>query len=319
MTKTSKVLFCGTHIELALPALHALFHSSYTIAAVVTAPDKRKGRGQKTTLSPIKQFALDHHIPVLQPTTLKSDEAYSDWLAFDIDFMVVAGYGMILPSRYLELPRISCLNIHPSLLPKWRGASPVQAAILNGDHETGVSIIELNDRMDAGDIVNQVTHKLTGQETSPDLMSYLAKLGAKTLIDSMDMLRDHQSSLIKQDDTLATYCPKLSKSDANIDFNQSAIDIDARVRALQPWPSTSICCEDGLTIKVISCKYQKMDHSHQAGLLIDIDQQHGALIACSTDAIWIQNIQLPNKKPTTAYQVSLGHPHRFKKMKAIFK
>ncbi|MBF13841.1 MAG: methionyl-tRNA formyltransferase [Legionellales bacterium] len=313
------ILFCATHAELALPSLAKIIESNHHIVAVVTAPDTRSGRGRKPAISPIKALAQQHSLTVLQPTSLSSDQEYERWKSLSFDLMIVAGYGLILPKRIILLPRYGCINVHPSLLPRWRGASPVQAAISNQDKTTGVSIIRLNEKMDAGDLILQQTLTLTGHEKTPELMASLADMGCHLLMQAIDLIIHERAVYKAQDDTQATYCTKLSKQDAVLDFNQTALALYAQIRALQPWPSSEVTLTDGTVMKIKSASFHPIheDTAHSPGILIKTDRDQGMLIACGQDAIWLHTIQMPNKPMMPAYQAQLGYPKLFALKKRI--
>lgn len=309
--KSIRILFCATHTELALPALRLLLQSNAMVIALATAPDRRSGRGQKKQHSPLKALAIEHNLPVLQPESLKSDEDYKSWQSLLPDIMVVAGYGLILPQRIIDLPRYGCINIHPSLLPKWRGASPVQAAILNKESSTGVTIIRLNQYMDAGDIITSRSISLEGNETTPELMQTLAEMGSILLMDALEQITKQHASFTPQDHSQATYCKKLTKIDGIINFSVCASEIDAKIRALQPWPSVIATLQNQQIIKIKSASIDLRKHNVAPGTLIDIDPNRGILIACKQNAIWLHNIQMPNKPLSQAYHITLGYPALF--------
>lgn len=230
-----KIIFCGTP-EFAVPALQALLDARKEIAAVYTQPDRPAGRGRQLTAGPVKALALKHNLPVFQPETLRDPAEQQRLQDLKPDLMVVVAYGLLLPKKILAIPRFGAINIHPSLLPRWRGATPIQSAILAGDQETGVSIMQLTPRMDAGPIISQSHYSLNGQETSGQLHDALAQLGARNLIAALDAITTEGWQSKSQDESQATYTQKIAKSDAELDWSKSAVELARRVRAYHPWP-----------------------------------------------------------------------------------
>jgi methionyl-tRNA formyltransferase len=230
-----KIIFCGTP-EFAVPALQALLDAGQEIAAVYTQPDRPAGRGRQLTAGPVKTLALKYNLPVLQPETLRDPVEQQHLQELKPDLMVVVAYGLLLPKKILAIPRFGAINIHPSLLPRWRGATPIQSAILAGDRETGVSIIQLIPRMDAGPVIFQTRYPLRGQETSGQLHDALAQQGAQDLIAALAALTIDGWHGKPQDESQVTYTQKIAKSDAQLDWSKSAEELARRVRAYHPWP-----------------------------------------------------------------------------------
>jgi methionyl-tRNA formyltransferase len=230
-----KIIFAGTP-EFAAVALQKLLTSSHEIIAVYTQPDRPAGRGRKLTASVVKELALTNNIPVYQPVSLRDAAEQKKLSDLQADVMVVAAYGLLLPTEVLTAPRFGCVNIHPSLLPRWRGAAPIQHSILAGDAITGVSIMQMEEGLDSGPVLYQQEYQLSGQDTSATLHDTLAQLGATALLTTLADIASHHLKPQLQNPALVTYARKFSKTDGCIDWNASAAAINARIRAFNPWP-----------------------------------------------------------------------------------
>jgi methionyl-tRNA formyltransferase len=230
-----KLIFAGTP-EFAVYALEALMQSKHNIVAVYTQPDKPSGRGLKLTASPVKDFAIQHQLPIYQPASLKLEDEQKTLAAFNADVMVVAAYGLLLPSAILRAPRLGCVNIHPSLLPRWRGAAPIQRAVFAGDKTSGVTIMQMDEGLDTGPMYLQKPYTLHAEETSASLHDALAKLGASALVEVLDLLEQGKIAAISQDNSQTTYANKISKEEALIDWQQPAKELEQEIRAFNPWP-----------------------------------------------------------------------------------
>ena len=228
-----RIIFAGTP-DFAVPSLEALVEAGHALMAVYTQPDRPAGRGQKIQASPVKQYARQHGLPVFQPHTLKNLLEVDRLQALEADLMVVVAYGLILPQSILKIPRLGCLNVHGSLLPRWRGAAPIQRAILAGDTETGVTIMQMDKGLDTGAILMKAACSLTPADTTASLLPQLAKLGAETLVRTLNTLSTLKPE--PQNNQNATYAPKISKKEALIDWQQSADFISKQIRAFNPWP-----------------------------------------------------------------------------------
>jgi len=235
MSGKLKIIFAGTPQFAAVP-LTALLESEYRIAAVLTQPDRPAGRGRRLSASPVKELALAHHLPLLQPATLKDEESVAALAACDADLMVVVAYGLILPPAVLALPRLGCINIHASLLPRWRGAAPIQRAILAGDRETGITIIQMDEGLDTGAMLHRLSCPIHDDDTAAALHDRLAGLGAHALLETLKLLEQDRLDPCPQDESLACYAAKISKQEAQLDWSLSAVDLERRVRAFDPWP-----------------------------------------------------------------------------------
>ncbi|MGE5625307.1 MAG: methionyl-tRNA formyltransferase [Bacillota bacterium] len=233
MTRPLRIAFAGTP-EFALPPLEAIARSSHTLAGVWTQPDRPAGRGRKLTASPVKQRALELNIPVYQPETFKSDAAKHALKDAHADVMVVVAYGLILPSSVLAIPRFGCLNIHASLLPRWRGAAPIQRAVLAGDRETGVCIMQMDKGLDTGAVLLEGAVPIAADDTAGTLHDKLAALGARLIVEALDRFPELKPKA--QDSAAATYAGKLSKDEARLDWSRPAAELVRAVRAYNPWP-----------------------------------------------------------------------------------
>lgn len=228
-----RIIFAGTP-EFAVPSLQALIDARHDILAVYTQPDRPKGRGQKLAESPVKACALAHHLTVCQPLSLKDPKEQQRLKDYKADFMVVVAYGLILPQPILEAPQHGCLNVHASLLPRWRGAAPIQRALLAGDSETGITLMQMDAGLDTGAMLKKATCPILPDDTAQTLHDRLAPLGASLLTEGLEQW--NSLTPIPQDDTAATYAKKLEKQEARIDWGQSAVQIARQVRAFTPWP-----------------------------------------------------------------------------------
>ena len=230
-----KIIFAGTP-DFAVPALKMLIDSEHDVCAVYTQPDRPAGRGRKLTPSPIKKLALDAGISVFQPETLKTDDDLAQLALCDADLMIVVAYGIILPQRVLDAPKLGCINIHGSLLPRWRGAAPIHRAVMAGDKMTGVTIMNVIKKLDAGDMLHKEECAIEPNHTSSDLHDRLSDLGALGLQKVLGQMESGSLVAEKQDEALVTYAEKLEKSEAMLDWALSAIEVDRQIRGLNSWP-----------------------------------------------------------------------------------
>lgn len=253
-----KIVFMGTP-EFAAVSLKALLkwapENDSEIAAVYCQPDRPAGRGHKLQTGPVKALALEHNIPVRQPKTLKDDDAVAELASFGADIFAVAAYGLILPQKVLDLPPLGAINVHGSLLPEWRGAAPIQRAVMNGDIRTGVTIQQVAFKLDSGPIILQRAVGIGDDQTSGDLHDELADLGGRLLTEALERLRDGRAMRLEQDESRATYAAKLEKSDGILNFNESARRVHNRARGVTPWPGAQITlarrAPDGSTLPEI--------------------------------------------------------------------
>lgn len=237
-TMTLRIVFMGSP-DFALPTLMALIEN-YSVVGVVTQPDRPAGRGRELKPPPVKELALKHNLPLIQPINLRQPEAFKQLKAWKPDVIVVAAFGQILRSNVLDLPPHGCINVHASLLPRWRGAAPINAAILHGDEETGITIMKMDVGLDTGPIISQRAIPIGQEETAGSLFSRLSQLGGDLLLETLPALIEGKLSPQPQDDERHTYAPMLNRSDGKLHFNETAQALERRVRAFNPWPGTSI-------------------------------------------------------------------------------
>jgi methionyl-tRNA formyltransferase len=231
--KNKKIIFAGTP-EFAEISLAKLLDNSYNICAVYTQPDRPAGRGRKLQASPVKKLALKHNIPVYQPKTLKTRIAKAEFRSLQADLMIVAAYGLILPQAVLDAPQLGCINVHGSLLPRWRGAAPIHRALLANDKKTGITIMQMDAGLDTGDMLLKSSCEITNIDTAATLHDKLSVLGAETLIKALEQF--NALSKIKQDESLVTYAHKLDKAESQLDWSQTAEELNLKVRAFNSWP-----------------------------------------------------------------------------------
>ncbi len=292
MTEPLRIVFAGTP-EFAAEHLKALLDSPHDVIAVYTQPDRPAGRGQKLMPSPVKQLALQHNIPVMQPPTLRAPEAQAELAALRPDLLVVVAYGLILPQTVLDIPRLGCINSHASLLPRWRGAAPIQRAVQAGDAESGVTVMRMEAGLDTGPMLLKVTTPITGEDTGGTLHDRLAELGPTAVTQAIAGLADGTLIGEVQDDSLATYAHKLNKDEARIDWSRPAVELERLIRAFNPWP---ICHTtlNGEALKVLAA--QVVDGEGTPGSIIDASKE-GLLVACGSGALRLTRLQLPGGKP----------------------
>ena len=292
MTQPLRIIFAGTP-DFAARHLQALIQSEHQIVGVYSQPDRPAGRGKKLKASEVKELALEHNLPVFQPQSLKNDEALAELTSLNADIMIVVAYGLILPKAILEAPRLGCLNVHGSILPRWRGAAPIQRAIWAGDEQTGVTIMQMDEGLDTGDMLHISRCPISTTETSASLYTKLAELGPDALIETINKLANGEITPEPQSDELANYAKKLSKEEANIDWSMSALQIERNIRSFNPWP---MCFTQmgGQTVKIHQA--QVMLQSGDPGQILSSDK-NGVVVACGEHALCITQLQPQGKKP----------------------
>ncbi|WP_462178061.1 methionyl-tRNA formyltransferase [Pseudoalteromonas gelatinilytica] len=292
MTQPLRIIFAGTP-DFAARHLQALIDSEHDVVGVYSQPDRPAGRGKKLKASEVKELALAHDLPVYQPQSLKSDDALAELTSLNADIMIVVAYGLLLPKAILDAPRLGCLNVHGSILPRWRGAAPIQRAIWAGDNETGVTIMQMDEGLDTGDMLHISRCPIDSTETSSSLYDKLAALGPDALISTINRLAAGEITPEKQDDAQANYAKKLSKDEANIDWSMDAAQIERNIRAFNPWP---VCFTEmaGQTVKIWQAEV--VSQTAQAGKIIAADKQ-GITVGCGQDALKITLLQPQGKKP----------------------
>jgi methionyl-tRNA formyltransferase len=301
-----RVVFMGTP-DVALPVLDALSNEGYQIVGVYTRRDRRAGRGRQMAESPVKTLALELGIPVFQPASLRSDEAaLAKLIELNPDIIVVAAYGLFLPSEFLELPSLGCLNIHPSLLPRHRGPSPVATAILEGDAETGVSLMKLDEGMDSGPILAQRRSPIGEDENTESLTSRLFEMGAQLLIETLPDWADNKINAVPQDDSRVTVTRLLERADGEIDWSHPASEIARKVRAFHPWPGTFTTWNKKI-LKVIEAQSSSASTSdYDPGSVIQTDDRRPEVVT-GNGALTLETIQLEGRKAVAASEFILGY------------
>ena len=278
------IVFMGTP-DFAVPCLQKLLDTGYPVTGVFTQPDKPKGRGYKLVPPPVKELAMAHDIPVFQPASLRNDEAYELLKSCAPDLIVVVAYGKILPKRVLELPQYGCINVHASLLPRYRGAGPIQWAILNGESETGITTMYMGEGLDTGDMLEQVKTPIGENETADELYTRLSKMGAETLLVTLQKLEADALLRTPQDDSLSCYAPILDKSLCPLDFNKTARELHNQIRGLSSWPAATTTYK-GKRLKVYESRLVSM--SGQPGEILDTKR---FIVACKEGALQLVSVQ----------------------------
>lgn len=297
MTTPLRIIFAGTP-DFAARHLQALLETEHQVIAVYTQPDRPAGRGQQLQPSAVKQLALAHNIAVYQPKSLKKAAAQHELAALNADLMVVVAYGLILPQVVLDTPRLGCINVHGSLLPRWRGAAPIQRAIWAGDAQTGVTIMQMDAGLDTGAMLSTVSCDIDDTDTSASLYDKLAILGPKALLAALSDLPALQQQAQVQDDSKANYAEKLHKDEAQLDFNKSAAVLQREIRAFNPWPVSYITLPQG-SVKVWQAHVENVAGGQAPGTLLTATKQ-GIRIACSDGVLVITQLQPPGKKAMSA-------------------
>lgn len=305
-----RIIFAGTP-DFAASHLQAILNAKYEVVAVYTQPDRPAGRGNKLHASAVKKLALEHNLPVFQPDSLKTEKAQSEINDINADLMVVVAYGLILPTQVLESPTLGCINVHGSILPKWRGAAPIQRAIWAGDHQTGVTIMQMDEGLDTGDILSIHRIKIEQQDTSALLYQKLAELGPKALVE--DLCKFASLTPQKQDNDQASYAAKLSKKEAYLDWQMPAVQLERNIRAFNPWPMAWFTYRDK-PIKVWTSHTETLIESGQlqasAGEILSYDK-NGLKIATSDGVLVITELQVAGKKAQAISQLVNGQATLF--------
>lgn len=287
------IVFAGTP-EFALPCLDALAGSKHHLRAVYTQPDRPAGRGRKVQTSAVKNWAVEHGIAVVQPLNFKNDESVEVLAALQPDVLIVIAYGLILPQKVLDIPKFGCINVHASLLPRWRGASPIQQAILHGDDQSGVTIMQMDAGMDTGDALHEVSCLIESGDTAGTLHDKLAMLSAEPLLLTLDALATGRAHPKPQDNSLATYASKINKEDAAIDWNKTASEIDRLIRAFNPWPIAYTRAGEAV-MRIHQASIEPGSGLHPPGTIVAIDKS-GLHVATGQNQIRIERIQFPGGK-----------------------
>ncbi len=313
MSQGLRIIFAGTP-DFAAEHLKALLTSRHQVIAVYSQPDRPAGRGKKLSASPVKEVALAQDIPVYQPLNFKALEAVAELVALNADLMVVVAYGLILPKVVLDAPRLGCINVHASILPRWRGAAPIQRAIEAGDSETGVTIMQMDVGLDTGDMLSKTCCPILADDTGGSLHDKLISIGTPALIAALDLIQAGTIKPEKQDDTLSNYAPKLSKEEAALNWQLPAVELERKVRAFNPFPvahTKPAGAGDDQRIRIWAAKTVDNTTNAAPGSITQIDHQ-GLWIACKQGQLILEQLQLPGKKPMNIGDILRGHPELFK-------
>lgn len=300
-----KIIFAGTP-DFASCALKALLQAGHSVIAVYTQADKPKGRGQIEQKSSVKQVAEQAGIPIYQPTTLKNEAEKQRLKDLSPDLMIVAAYGLLLPPTILQIPGYGCINVHASLLPRFRGASPIQQAILNGESQTGISIMQMDEGLDTGDVIHTKRCPINPKETTQSLLARLSRLGAEALLETLSQypLQTLRPKSTAQDPSQACYAPKISKSDARINWQESALIIDRKIRAFNPWPiaHTYLADHDNQPIRIWSALPLAMNTCAKPGTII-AQNKDSIEVATGNQVLRLLELQLPGAKRLAVQEI----------------
>ncbi|MEZ9872588.1 methionyl-tRNA formyltransferase [Vibrio sp. 10N.261.51.C6] len=300
MSQSLRIVFAGTP-DFAARHLAALLSSEHEVVAVYTQPDRPAGRGKKLTASPVKNIALENNIPVYQPENFKSDEAKQELAELNADIMVVVAYGLLLPQVVLDTPRLGCINVHGSILPRWRGAAPIQRSIWAGDKETGVTIMQMDIGLDTGDMLSIATLPIEATDTSASMYEKLAGLGPDALVECLADIASGKAVAEKQDDELANYAKKLSKEESRINWSDEAAHIERCVRAFNPWPMSHFEAAEN-SIKVWQSRVAEQTSDKPAGTILQADKT-GIYVATGQGVLVLEQLQVPGKKAMSVQDI----------------
>lgn len=291
---TPKIVFAGTP-EFAAVSLKAVLDAGFEVAAVYTQPDRPAGRGRKLLPSPVKALAVESGIPVFQPQSLRTGDASLTLAELNPDLMIVVAYGLILPQHVLDTPRLGCVNVHASILPCWRGAAPIQHAILAGDAESGISIMQMDVGLDTGPVVAERRLTLAADETGESLHDRLAALGGRLLVDTLPTILNGETAPVAQDDTHSTYAGKIDKGMAEIDWTRPAVEIDRLIRAFNPWPVAFTDRGDPEDRLRVWQARPAEGGKGRPGEILEVTPD-GILVAAGKDSLWLLEVQAPGGK-----------------------
>ncbi|WOX03955.1 methionyl-tRNA formyltransferase [Microbulbifer pacificus] len=309
------IIFAGTP-DFAAVHLQTLLDSEHNVIAVYSQPDRPAGRGKKLLASPVKQLAREHNIPVYQPLTLRNEEAQQELAALNADVMVVVAYGLILPQVALDTPRLGCVNVHASLLPRWRGAAPIQRAVEAGDAESGVAIMQMEAGLDTGPVLVEVRTPISPRETGGSLHDKLAGLGGPALLTALAQLEQGTAQPQVQDDQLANYAGKITKEEARIDWTRPASELARLIRAFNPfpvcWTEFTDAKGESQRLRIYSAHLEQGCHNDLPGTILSADDE-GVLVACGREALRLTQLQLPGKKTLPVAEILKGYRELFAK------
>ena len=295
-----KIIYAGTP-EFAVPALQALIDSPHQLVAVYTQPDRPAGRGRKLQFSPVKQCALEHDLKLYQPQSLKNPAEIEILQSLEADLMVVAAYGILLPQAVLDTPRLGCINIHASLLPRWRGAAPIQRAIEAGDRQTGITLMQMDAGLDTGPMLAKAVIDIGEDSTAASLHDELKQLGADLLLQNLSSIEESTIDAQAQDDATASYAPKLSKQEARVGWHKPSTTLQREIRAFNPWPVSFSYLGDQL-VKLWQAKSTETPCTQPPGQVLAHDRE-AIHVCCGSGVLSISELQLAGKKRTTAAQL----------------
>ena len=300
-----KVVFMGTP-DFAVGALEEIIKAGHEVTAVVTQPDKPKGRGKEMQITPVKACALEHGIPVFQPVKIKAPEAVAQLRTYEADIFVVAAFGQILSKEILDMPKFGCVNIHASLLPKYRGAAPIQWAVIDGEEETGVTIQQMNEGVDTGDILSQEVIKLDPKETGASLFDKLAECGAQLIVKTLVEIENGTVTPVKQDDSKSTHAKMLNKDMGKLDFSQEAVVLERKIRGLNSWPSAYTYFK-GKTLKIWDADVTEQESGAACGSVCEVTKDSFSIVT-GKGVLCIKEVQLEGKKRMDVSAFLLGYP-----------
>lgn len=301
-----KIIFMGTP-DFSVGPLEALIEAGHEILLVVTQPDKKKGRGKEVQFPPVKECALKHGIEVFQPVKIKTEESVNKLKEYDADVFVVVAFGQLLSQEILDMPKYSCINIHASLLPKYRGAAPIQRVIIDGEKETGVTTMRMDVGLDTGDMMLKEAVTIDEKETGETLHDKLSKVGSSLIVKTLDLLEKDEIIYEKQDDSLSCYAKMLNKELGHIDWNKSAVEIERLIRGLNSWPSAYTFYQ-GKTLKLWEADVRKQEEASQSaapGTVVEVTKDE-ITVACGCDFLVLKELQLEGKKRMTTKEFLLG-------------
>lgn len=301
-----RIVYMGTP-DFAVEPLEAIIKAGYEVAAVVTQPDKQKGRGKEVKMTPVKECALRHGIPVFQPVKIKEPEAVAELEKYQADLFVVAAFGQLLSEEILNMPEYGCINIHASLLPAYRGAAPIQWAVLNGEKESGVTIMQMDKGLDTGDMLLKRSVELSPKETGDSLHDKLMHLGAELIVEALPKLEKGELVPEKQKDELSSYAKKLTKTMGQIDWSKDAVNLERWIRGLNSWPS-AYTFFGGKTLKIWEARVAEENGAQKAepGQVVSVSRE-GFTVACGQGALQILSLQLEGKKRVLTREFLLGY------------
>jgi len=299
-----RIIFAGTP-EFSVPCLATLLDSTHEICAVFTQPDRPAGRGNKLRASPVKTLALQYNIPIYQPISLKNLEIQNKIKALQANIMIVVAYGLLLPKAVLEMPRLGCVNIHASLLPRWRGAAPIQRALMAGDKKTGISLMQMDKGLDTGDVFKQSLCDISANETGQSLHDKLSVMGAEILAETIDIIED--LTAMPQNNELASYAHKLEKSEAQLNWQQSAIELERKIRAFNPWPVAQTEIQ-GEKLRIWEAQALSESTTKNAGDIVRC-QRTGIDVATGEGVLRLLTVQKASKRAMSVHDFLNSHQH----------